>query len=81
MFFEMLFGYLISALIGAMAVICLLGYFVATGDLVIESSEKRKAKKEQKAAKRAERQELMKELVQKQTEKEEKEVESPKKKK
>ena len=59
MFFEQLFSIIISLLIGVMLTLCTLGYLVISGDLVIETTEKRKARKERKAKRRAEKRELM----------------------
>lgn len=64
MFFEMLFGYAIAFILGVLALAAVLGYGVATGDLKIERTadrEARKLKKKERQKEEAE-QKLLEEL-------------------
>lgn len=75
MFFEMLFQIVLSFIAGAMAVCVLAGYLVLSGELIIESTAKRKERKERKA-KRKEEKAKLKEMLKKAEEKTEKKDES-----
>lgn len=55
MFFEMLFGYIIAFVLGALATIVLACYLVLDGDLIIEKTADKEARKERKRQKREER--------------------------
>lgn len=64
MFFEMLFGYATAFILGVLALAAVLGYGVVTGDLKIERTadrEARKLKKKERQKEEAE-QKLLEEL-------------------